>query len=421
MISRQKPSRQSLGVLGAASLILAAGACCGSGPGPVHPETTEQEPALPWSQAAVGDDPDCVEADARLRGGFAFEDDYWFAVACVSSRTAPEQMDAVIADVRAFRATARGFNSLKRAELAKLEALPEFPPARLGAMREEAARATQDPVPVYITPGLRKGLEPHLGAGAWRGVSLPWSDKNGHSDVTLRAVRQINAHKVRVSPSAARILADASQDPDLFDWSTMAAHAQSPFGASGKPAEVEAAKEQWIQFVQRYVAKARASCQQGGEGTRRALYYTGYALHAVEDAAPHRGRTNEEHSYNAYQEGKSPDVEVNAVILAERMAVRFLDRVLQGGLTGCAAQFASYNGGGVSYLYKVTELGFSLTMTPDELSKYKKSQIQFKAIKETPGSRVRWFGSEDASPLRCDDDVHCKDLFSALLTRVEAP
>lgn len=377
-----------------------------------------KEAQLPWTAADVGEEEECKTADANLRSGAAFEDDYWFAVVCVTSHFSeegPEKVERFAREARDFRhAQEKRFIAIEGSDTkARLEAmdkvLAHVAPERAAQMKKELSHYAGDKIPLYVTGLYRADLD----SGAWRGVCVPWSGENGHYEATKGALEQLSGRGKAFSPDAVEIVADASQDPDLFAWTDMAAHGQTPF--SSDSAGVAAAQTKWVEFVRRYISKAGEKCENNAEeSVREALYWTGYALHAIEDVAPHRGRTNEEHSYNAYVEHKNPDVEGAAFKLAEDMAAKFLETMLDTKLSKCMPHFAQYKGRQLSYVDKVKGFNLALELTPVEYLKYRASHKLFAEIKDTNGSRVRWFGGL-AVPQKCSDDPQCEQLWQRVI------
>jgi hypothetical protein len=147
--------------------------------------------------------------------------------------------------------------------------------------------------------------------------------KTGHYDVTREAAEQFG-----FSPAATAILADAAQDPDFYEFTRPAAHAQTPDEVDRLPeadrsAAIDAAVAAYHAWIRDCFARAKATA---AEDPRLALYWVGYVLHAIEDLAPHAGRTNGEHAA-----GPNPDVDPEAVALASTYTYRAL-RAMRDGL-----------------------------------------------------------------------------------------
>jgi hypothetical protein len=219
------------------------------------------------------------------------------------------------------------------------------------------------------------------------------------------------------SAAARRIMVDASQDPDLFEWQVMKAHGQTRTVSDqdAHPAPGDGTGE-FVGWVQDYVKRAAKVCAKGEDGAREALYWTGYSVHAVEDLAAHRGRTNPEHAYNAAHD-ENPDEDPHAFDLAVDMARMALQGFLDGPLKQCKPAFASFNGRFVSYPEKLLKpFERKRDMTLGSLWDYKASAALYDKIKDDSKNRIRWFG-ETSTPKICGDDAKCV----ALMQRVVAP
>lgn len=365
---------------------------------------------FPWpASLSPPSDPDCEAAEKAMRAGLALEDDFWATVLCVSERIPPDRVDAFLAQARAFRSSSRRFLKVSLGEI----------PAQ---MRERAATAEHrkgEWVSLYVdTPARAANVgisneRPHLGSGSWRGICLPFS-RDGHYEVTTETVERLDrGGKFRLSTRAKAILADASQDPDIFKWGEMAAHGQTPLAKDGRPDDSAAAQERFQKFVKDHVKRAKDKCTGSEADTQEALYWLGFALHAIQDVGSHRGRTNEEHAYNAYVENKNPDHEAASFALARDLTERFLRAALSGPLAACRSAFATYKGRSVGYTDKVTRLGLARDLTLKELRRYKASRSAFETIKDEQGVRVRWFAA-GATPDRCSADPGCVALMQAL-------
>ncbi len=125
------------------------------------------------------------------------------------------------------------------------------------------------------------------------GGHFPSGGHSGHWEVTEKIAREL-----KFSPEAIDILCDAAQDPDFYEFSVPAAHAQTPdciYDVSGdRAAAIEsaiAAYGEWVAANFRKCVLALAA-----KNTRLALYWLGYMLHGIEDLAVHMGITNGEHA-----------------------------------------------------------------------------------------------------------------------------
>lgn len=381
------------------SLVLGLAAC---GPTPTPPlPPVEPQPLdltqVPWSAADVGDDPDCKAADARLRGGVTIEEDYWSCVICVMATKQPAEVELFLPKADEFREKSGRFYTI---ELAKLETIAVLSTdasekaLQLGLFNDAS---DGDRVAIYLAPEKQASKPPDVRFSMgtkWRGIPIPWS-KPGHYDITLNLAKGAKipgTSNPAFSKEAIAILTDASQDADLFSWTDMAAHAQTETNKEGKPIPTAQAEAKWIAFVQTHLASAREPCGKCDSfSTASSLYHLGYLLHAVEDLASHRGRTNPEHAYNSYGKPKNePDTQAAAYALAADMMPRFLDQALRGPLAACVTAYSSYHGPGVSYTQKIGKLGFRLDLTPKTYRDYRVSKNVFVKTKDEPGSVVRW-------------------------------
>jgi Clostripain family len=154
------------------------------------------------------------------------------------------------------------------------------------------------------------------------GIYPPWGHI-GHWEVTGKVLEEMG-----FSAPGSDVLCDAAQDPDFYEFGTVAAHAQTPdeadlCGADSekRTAIINQAVEDYIGWVEAQFQRCADALEQGN--TRLALYWLGYALHAVEDLAVHKGITNGEHASTA----DNPDFQAADVALSYVYARRMLDAV----------------------------------------------------------------------------------------------
>ncbi|HET6201690.1 MAG TPA: alpha/beta fold hydrolase [Planctomycetota bacterium] len=165
---------------------------------------------------------------------------------------------------------------------------------------------------VLPLPAPRRGTK--LPAGGIYGLHR----QTGHYEVAQEAAEQFGFTSPAVS-----ILRDAAQDPDFYEWSVPAAHAQTPDEVDlGKVPDrseaIEASQEEFLRWGLGNVERARAALAQGD--LRETLYWVGYLLHGVQDLAPHAGRTNAEHAWN----DPNPDLDAGCVELARSYTLETL-------------------------------------------------------------------------------------------------
>ncbi|MBN8226879.1 hypothetical protein JYK02_05070 [Corallococcus macrosporus] len=109
------------------------------------------------------------------------------------------------------------------------------------------------------------------------------------------------------------LMADASQDGDFYAWELPEAHAQAGCDEEGtarntpcaEPGQPNCWQQRFFGWVGKQLARAKAACDAGD--VNAFYYWIGYSLHPIQDLAPHKGRTNCEHAFNAYVEKDSPD------------------------------------------------------------------------------------------------------------------
>ncbi len=145
----------------------------------------------------------------------------------------------------------------------------------------------------------------------------------GHWEVTGKVIEEMG-----FSAAGSNVLCDASQDPDFYDFSTVAAHAQTPDEAdlcggdnAQRAAIIDKAIDDYVTWVDAQFQRCANALEKGN--VRLALYWLGYALHGVEDLAVHKGITNGEHASMA----ENPDYQAADVALSYVYARRMLDAV----------------------------------------------------------------------------------------------
>jgi pimeloyl-ACP methyl ester carboxylesterase len=130
------------------------------------------------------------------------------------------------------------------------------------------------------------------------------------------------------SSPGTNILCDAAQDPDFYDFGTIAAHAQTPDAAdlcgpdsTKRTAIINKAVEDYVQWVDARFQQCWAALEK--ENPRLSIYWLGYMLHSIEDLAVHIGITNGEHASTS----DNPDFKSADVALSYVYARRALDVV----------------------------------------------------------------------------------------------
>jgi pimeloyl-ACP methyl ester carboxylesterase len=166
-------------------------------------------------------------------------------------------------------------------------------------------------------------VEPAPGTRLPSGGIYPPYGCIGHWEVTSKIIEEMG-----FTAPGGNVLCDAAQDPDFYDFGTVAAHAQTPDGADlcgpdadKRTAIIEKAVDDYVAWVDAQFQRCAAELETGE--TRLALYWLGYALHGVEDLAVHAGITNGEHASTA----ANPDYGAADVALSSVYARRLLDAV----------------------------------------------------------------------------------------------
>jgi hypothetical protein len=402
----------------------ASGVSLGCGSGGVHPEVPTPSP----QQANVSkvfpfpvpmrpmETPECRDSIARVRAGLALEQDVWRSVSCiVDSYTRSgdaERVEVFLQEVRDFEVKTDRWIDVERKDA---EAAGLSVPQELGEY-----------VTIYVTnevratkPSLQTINTKTLGAGSFRGLCLPWRRKpgvGGHYEATKQTVARLRK-KYSVTRKAEDIMADASQDPDFFAWTEMAAHGQTE-DRDGFPSETaEAAESKWREWVVKWFTEAGKRCKSNTLGAQRqGIYLLGYAIHAVQDVAAHRGRTNPEHAYNAKFE-TNPDKVPGVDALAAEMAALALEGALKGRANACVVPLHSITEGVFLWSQKINELGFVWDGTPSALLAYQETAPAFGAKMGEPGARIRWFGGDHGWPAgtSCKDEPKCSSLIARLV------
>lgn len=124
------------------------------------------------------------------------------------------------------------------------------------------------------------------------------------------------------SPEAVQLMGQAATEPDLYDWNTAAAHAQTPNDESGKPSmTARAAEQQSEAYLRSQALSMRRELNANNVGN--ALYILGYALHTIQDYAAHLGMTDADHAFLANWKGHNPDLQPKSIELAREWTSEF--------------------------------------------------------------------------------------------------
>jgi hypothetical protein len=218
------------------------------------------------------------------------------------------------------------------------------------------------------------------------GLYPPWGHV-GHWEVTGKVIEEMG-----FSSPASNILCDAAQDPDFYDFGTVAAHAQTPDeadqcgpDAAKRNAIINLATRDYVAWVETQIQKCRSALDQGE--VRFSLYWLGYALHGVEDLAVHKGITNGEHASMM----DNPDYQATDVALSSVYARRMLDAVRNGLGHDNFNRLRNHDGEGkLSFLEKhrknIHPGGWDID---SRISEYKSAGKKYKTIRPKP-EPVRW-------------------------------
>jgi hypothetical protein len=376
---------------------------------------------FPWPNALpAASTPRCIALENRVRDGLALEDDVWSAVTCVVDRLVTNKrasdVEKYLSEVRYFERTTTLFVVATHSQAAA--AGVDLPPAAKGDVTLYATPAAR-----AHHPSLASLDTPTLGSGSYRGLCMPWRRKPGfpgHYEVTRRVISAVRAKGIAVTDACEDLMSDASQDVDLFEWKEMAAHGQTA-DDSGLPSQpVDAAVGRWRDWIEKYTTKAGALCAAPGNPAQlNGIYLLGYSVHAIEDAASHRGRTNPEHAYNSLFES-NPDKVAGVDDLATEMATDVLVASLQGKAKACAGLLGTLQPHVFSFPEKMVRFGFSWEGNPVELLDYEISAHAFAPHVNEPVSRVRWFGPQGDWPQRtsCEADAGCSGIEKSALDAV---
>ena len=247
----------------------------------------------------------------------------------------------------------------------------EIPEVALKAMSAEAG---QDPKlkPFVGSPTESPRLRPYLSSGGmWNWITLsPFLP--GHYDVTMEVLTEQNMHWT-FKTQAAEVVADASRDPDLFEWKCPPAHAQNPLNSSTSPANgFIRGKYHFYKWLKDRLGDIHKAQEIGDN--RLALYQLGRALHSIQDLASHRGMDNAEHSWlDRRGEGPDEDRYIN-IPLAKTLTRDFLVEVVANWPLINYPHLRNPTGALTPWGYKEIKirLGFSKQLNWEEYSLYKK-------------------------------------------------
>jgi pimeloyl-ACP methyl ester carboxylesterase len=209
----------------------------------------------------------------------------------------------------------------------------------------------------------------------------------GHWEVTAKVVEEFG-----FSAPASDVVCDAAQDPDFYDFATVAAHAQTPDeadlskGDTGKRrAIIETATADYVKWMNEKLELCISALKDGNE--RLSIYWLGYALHGIEDLAVHKGITNGEHA----SAKDNPDLNADDVALSYVYSRRMLDAVRNALGQDGFDRLRNYDGDGkLSFWEKhdknVHPSGWDID---NHFTEYSSAGDRYKKIRPRP-EPVRW-------------------------------
>ncbi|HEY9844356.1 MAG: hypothetical protein ACAI44_14725 [Candidatus Sericytochromatia bacterium] len=226
--------------------------------------------------------------------------------------------------------------------------------------------------------GVSLGILPLMSG---KGFLFVGNNQPGHFQVTEDTAREFG-----FSQSARRLMADASMDPDFYEWSHSAAHAQTGNDTQGVPNESEAqAVAHLYAWLDDKLAHVEQSLQAGQP--RAALYWLGYSLHAVEDLSPHQGISNAQHAYLSAI-GQNPDLNPAALTLAHRFAWQYLWGVRDKLGDAAWTQLIHFQGLPLSGPEKDKLLGHTWDISLGEVMTYQSQGDYYKSLAQRP--EIHW-------------------------------
>ena len=254
-----------------------------------------------------------------------------------------------------------------------------------------------------------RGVRPFLGSGGKLAMLTFQVGIDGHWEVTAEAVRRLRTSRETgfegLGEEAVKVMQDAAQDPDFYEWGNPSAHAQAGNDPNTGRAQPGPWQQHWIDWTRERFGRAIAAAR-AGRGDE-ALFWVGYALHAVQDLAAHRGRTNAEHSYNHHAEDHNPDEDTEAIEHAKHLAVLTL-RALPTAFGDAWGALESYRGPGtLSAGDKERLLGHGWDFGAGAYFAYRRLSGLFETSNFPASERIRW-----CEPSRCDRLL--RDLLAAL-------
>lgn len=173
------------------------------------------------------------------------------------------------------------------------------------------------------------GARPCLSSGSTLSMFSVHIGIRGHPEVLADAMNSLaRANQdgfIGFPRRALSIMQDAASDPDFYEWTNPAAHAQTGSDPNTGHAQPGAWQSAWAQWTRQYLRRGLEAAQ-AGRGAE-ALYFVGYALHSVQDLASRRGRTDAEHDFNSRFEDRNSDEDKDAIDHAEYLTQKALKQI----------------------------------------------------------------------------------------------
>lgn len=214
-----------------------------------------------------------------------------------------------------------------------------------------------------------------------------FSTTMGHFDMTRKVLKNFG-----FSDDAAHVAADASQDPDFYEFETAAAHAQTE---NFKGPLTDRVKEEAISAYMRLIeARVKKIVSLASRKKKSGLFYLGYTLHSIQDLAVHEGITNEQHAYLSYVRNASPDENERCIEKAEKFTDAFLS-LFKEKYPQYFEVLRSYDNDRwqiydkLPMIEKKKLLGSGWDMTPESLVVYRTSWKRFDPRKQ-PIEETKW-------------------------------
>ncbi|MDR4460999.1 MAG: hypothetical protein MRJ67_10875 [Nitrospirales bacterium] len=197
-----------------------------------------------------------------------------------------------------------------------------------------SAKPNEDSVLRYFSdsPSQPARLRPYLSSGGYWNFFTLNPLLAGHYDVTLMVLTE-KGFPWSFTDEAAEFVADASRDPDIFQWTKPQAHAQTGLvNRELRPLNEKNQKLKYYSFERKLIQEINAACE--NKDYPLALYKLGWALHGIQDLASHKGMTNAEHAWLGRHDRDPDEIESN-IELAKTLTRYFLSGVISEKNKAC--------------------------------------------------------------------------------------